>query len=160
MKRKEHTFEDCVLKPILSKTALSYIPQYKVFTRKHGTKRIDFYLPTIKTAIEFDEDYHGHFDQIRQDKERESLIANMLHCEFIRFPEHEPRLIAARRLENYLRGRGVKFLTDRSERDFLQSKIRNCQDKIEQFPHLLDFYYQRLTGYQSQLADLEMRESM
>lgn len=155
MKRKEHTFEDLILRPVLDKTNLNYIPQYKVFTRKHGAKRIDFYLPTIKVAIEYDEYYHSLFDQVRQDKQRETLIASILHCEFIRFPEHEPRALAMKRLEKFLRAKGVKFINDLSDRARLLDKIHNCENKLEALPHLFDFYYQRLITYQAELADFD-----
>lgn len=154
-KKKETSFENRVVKYVLGKTYLNYIPQYSVYTLKYGTRRVDFYLPTLKIAIEFDEDYHNGFEQIKEDRKREEIITNILHCEFIRFPESEPVCVSIRRLEDLLRSRGVVFSHYKTDRDFLLSKIRNCEDKIESLPHMFDFYYDRLLKHKKELAALE-----
>ncbi len=50
-----------------------------------GTEyRIDLYFPTLKLAIECDEDGHKRNDPIAEQK-RETLISNALGCDFIRY---------------------------------------------------------------------------
>lgn len=151
----ESSFENRVLRYVLDKTYLNYIPQYSVYTRKHGRSRIDFYLPTLRIAIEYDEYYHNRFEQIKADREREKMITRILDCEFIRFPEGEAVSVSIRRLEDLLRSRGVTFSHYRDERDRLLAKIRNCENKLEDMPHMFDFYYQRLTEHEKALAELE-----
>lgn len=46
---------------------------------------IDFYLPQIKLAVEYDEDYHKH--QLEKDKNREKKVRSKLGCDFIRVRE-------------------------------------------------------------------------
>ena len=45
--------------------------------------RIDFYIPKLKIAIEYDENNHSHYDK-HKEHEREKYIKNKLHCKFIR----------------------------------------------------------------------------
>ncbi|EGL0111903.1 hypothetical protein IOU64_004427 [Salmonella enterica] len=154
-KQKETAFENRVVKYVLSKTYINYIPQFNVYSHKHGLKKIDFYLPTLKIALEFDEYYHTGFEQIKADRERERVITDILHCEFVRFPEGEPVAVSIRRLEDVLRARNVTFSHYHTERDYLISKIRNCENRIDSLPHLFDFYYERLMNYKAQLSTLE-----
>ena len=59
---------------------INIITQYPV-----KGKRIDFYLPEYKLAIEFDEEQHK--SQQEDDKVRQSMIEKELGCRFIRVPE-------------------------------------------------------------------------
>ena len=46
--------------------------------------KIDFYLPEIKLAIEFDEEHHKYCEE--DDLTREHLISKALDCSFLRIP--------------------------------------------------------------------------
>jgi len=46
--------------------------------------KIDFYLPEIKLAIEFDEEHHKYTEE--DDLTREHLISKALDCSFLRIP--------------------------------------------------------------------------
>lgn len=48
-------------------------------------KRIDFYLPEYNIAIEYDELHH--ISQANEDLERQTMIEDVLGCQFIRVPE-------------------------------------------------------------------------
>ena len=69
----------------LSGLNLEVIPQFKVMDY-----RIDFYIPLIDLAIEFDEDYHNRASQKVKDCKRQSIIENKLGCTFIRVSENNP----------------------------------------------------------------------
>jgi phage anti-repressor protein/very-short-patch-repair endonuclease len=55
------------------------IPQYTVLNY-----RIDFYIPDLNIAIEYDENNHIHY---KTDKKRQEDIENYLQCDFIRINE-------------------------------------------------------------------------
>ncbi|EEO8179070.1 hypothetical protein G7D34_003701 [Salmonella enterica] len=148
---KESAFETCVLRYVLDKTYLTYIPQYKVYSKIHGLKKVDFYIPSIKLAIEFDENYHTGFDQIRADRRREEVVKTILHCEFIRFSEHEPRALTIMRLESFLRSKGVKFSGDHDESKELRRKIQNCLERMETHPDHYQVFSKRLASYENRL---------
>jgi phage anti-repressor protein len=57
------------------------IPQYKVLNY-----RIDFYLPELNIAIEYDEKHHN--SKKKSDKDRQNEIEKVLKCDFIRVTEH------------------------------------------------------------------------
>lgn len=61
------------------KNVLTFETQYSCCNNKY---RIDFYEPTLKLAIEYDEEHHDH--QQYEDNQRESEIHNKLGCSFIR----------------------------------------------------------------------------
>jgi phage anti-repressor protein len=77
--RKELLFE-IKLNEILDGIS-TIIPQYKVLNY-----RIDFYLPELNVAIEYDEKHHN--SKKKSDKDRQSEIENVLKCDFIRVAEH------------------------------------------------------------------------
>ena len=57
------------------------IPQYKVLNY-----RIDFYLPELNIAIEYDEKHHN--SKKKSDKDRQNEIEKVLKCDFIRVTEN------------------------------------------------------------------------
>jgi very-short-patch-repair endonuclease len=61
------------------KNVLTFETQYSCCNNKY---RIDFYEPTLKLAIEYDEEHHDY--QQYEDNQRESEIHNELGCNFIR----------------------------------------------------------------------------
>lgn len=70
-----------VLLPILKRFGLDVETQFVV-----GKCRIDFYIPKLKIAIEYDEAQHGNMNNIIKDKQREEYLKKVLGCKFIRVP--------------------------------------------------------------------------
>lgn len=68
-----------MLIPILNEIGLDVKKQFVV-----DGYRIDFYIPKIKVAIEYDEEQHDYARNIFADKQREEYIKNKLGCKFIR----------------------------------------------------------------------------
>lgn len=75
---KESAFYHTVVKRMFAKYEI--IRQYPILGYK-----IDFYVPELKIAIEFDEKYHD--DNIVKDQVRQKEIEDKLKCTFIRVPE-------------------------------------------------------------------------
>lgn len=57
------------------------VPQYPVFDGKY---RIDWYIPELKIAVEFDEDQHKTGKMVKEDARRQREIEKELGCTFIR----------------------------------------------------------------------------
>lgn len=68
-----------ILIPILKELGLEVEKQFIV-----GNYRIDFYIPKLKVAIEYDEFQHNHMKNILNDKQREDYLKRVLGCKFIR----------------------------------------------------------------------------
>ena len=74
-KRMEYQFGQEIIDNLFSE--FEVISQYPVFGGKY---RIDWYIPELKLAIEFDEPHH--FKQIKEDSSRRSEIERELGCKF------------------------------------------------------------------------------
>lgn len=68
-----------ILIPILKELGLEVERQFVV-----GHYRIDFYIPKLKIAVEYDEAQHNHMKNILNDKQREDYLKGVLGCRFIR----------------------------------------------------------------------------
>lgn len=68
-----------ILIPILKELGLEVERQFVV-----GSYRIDFYIPKLKVAIEYDEFQHNHMKNILNDKQREDYLRRVLGCRFVR----------------------------------------------------------------------------
>lgn len=68
-----------ILIPILDELGLDVEKQLVV-----GDYRIDFYIPKLKVAIEYDEEQHNNPQSIFADKTREEYLNRVLGCKFIR----------------------------------------------------------------------------
>jgi phage anti-repressor protein/very-short-patch-repair endonuclease len=77
--RKELLFEINLIELLDGVTKI--IPQYSVLDY-----RIDFYLPDLKIAIEYDEKHHN--SKKKQDEDRQKQIQEVLKCDFIRVDEY------------------------------------------------------------------------
>lgn len=78
--RKEFSFgEDIVLKLFAGYTV---IPQFSV---SNGKYLLDWYVPELKLAIEFDDRYHDLAHQSKKDAERQEEIEALLGCRFLRY---------------------------------------------------------------------------
>jgi very-short-patch-repair endonuclease len=91
-RREERYYNDTI-------TNLNYdvIRQYPVKRRGRLYYFIDFYIPDLNVAIEYDE--RGHKYQTDKDTNRQKFIENRLGCSFIRIKEWEPETLT----EDYLR---------------------------------------------------------
>jgi len=77
------------IKDYLDELDINVEPQYKVLNY-----RIDFYIPELKIAIEYDEPYHNSKENQIKDVKRQTLIEQELGCTFVRIPDHIPLGIA------------------------------------------------------------------
>lgn len=68
-----------ILVPVLKEMGLDVERQFIV-----GKFKIDFYIPKINVAIEYDEEQHNTGTNIMLDKQREDYIKSVLKCKFIR----------------------------------------------------------------------------
>lgn len=75
--RKEIEFGS-MLEEALKELELKIVPQYNVDNKY----RIDFYIPQLNKAVEYDEQQHQY--QEKEDIEREKYIKDKLGCKFIR----------------------------------------------------------------------------
>ena len=75
--RKEIEFEE-KLKNFLRPLNITGYTQYKI-----DMYRIDFYIPKLKLAIEYDENNHKYYDT-REETKRESYLTSKLNCRFVR----------------------------------------------------------------------------
>lgn len=80
--RKEIYFLD-KLEPFLKVFNITGARQYKVLDY-----RIDFYIPSLNIAIEYDETAHQYYSYEQQGL-RQELIENALHCRFIRLSDKD-----------------------------------------------------------------------
>jgi very-short-patch-repair endonuclease len=98
--RKELLFEINLIEILSGITRV--IPQYKVLNY-----RIDFYLPELNIAIEYDEKHHN--SKKKSDKDRQFEIQSVLKCDFIRVSEYSEekainellKLVLHKSLQNY-----------------------------------------------------------
>lgn len=79
--RFEYKFEN-ELRDCVQEIGYEVLTQYSVCKNKY---RIDFYIPEIKLAIEYDEDTHRFKNQL--DKNRQEEISDTIDCSFIRIKE-------------------------------------------------------------------------
>lgn len=77
-KRAEHQFEQDVLRNLFG--GYKILPQYQCCDNKY---RIDWYVPELSLAIEFDEP--GHDGQYEADSIRQKAIEKELKCKFLRY---------------------------------------------------------------------------
>lgn len=75
--RKEIEFGS-MLEEALEELELKIVPQYNVDNKY----RIDFYIPQLNKAVEYDEQQHQYHE--KEDIERENYIKDKLGCKFIR----------------------------------------------------------------------------
>lgn len=75
--RKEIEF-GCMLEEALGELEIKIVPQYNVDNKY----KIDFYIPKLNIAIEYDEQQHQYCE--KEDIERENYIKRKLGCKFIR----------------------------------------------------------------------------
>lgn len=78
--RPEFAFGEDIVMNLFS--AYEVIPQYPVFGGKY---RIDWYVPELKIAIEFDEAQHNDIRNAESDITRQREIEAELGCRFIRY---------------------------------------------------------------------------
>lgn len=83
-KRSEIFFKDMVVDLIKNTVSicdlgLSLIHQFNI-----GVYFIDFYIPEINLAIEYDEDHHTYHRNKENDIERQKFIEKVLKCKFVR----------------------------------------------------------------------------
>ncbi len=71
------------LEPYLEVFNITGTRQYKVLDY-----RIDFYIPTLNIAVEYDENNHKYYTYEQQEL-RQELIENALHCRFIRLSDKD-----------------------------------------------------------------------
>jgi hypothetical protein len=76
--RKEFSFGEDIIDNLFSDYLV--VKQLPILNGKY---KVDWYVPELKLAIEFDELHHAH--QKSEDKERQHLIETELGCRFIRY---------------------------------------------------------------------------
>lgn len=79
LSRKETEFGN-VLKEALDELNVKMIPQYNIDNKY----RIDFYIPKLNIAVEYDEEQHYTEYNQKMDLERQKYIEDKLGCKFIR----------------------------------------------------------------------------
>lgn len=98
--RKELSFVND-LEEFLSAFNVKGIAQYKIDDKY----RIDYYIPDLKIAIEYDESGHKDYDR-EKERMREEYIKNKLGCKFIRVPDDNSDIknigIITKELYNYV----------------------------------------------------------
>jgi len=70
-----------MLDEALKEIDIEGITQYSI---DEGKYRIDYYIPSLKLVIEYDEEQHNNLVNMRLDEEREDYIIDKLGCKFIR----------------------------------------------------------------------------
>lgn len=82
--RPEFEFEKKIVKRLFSRYKIE--SQYEVeFDNPKRKHKIDWWIPDLKLAIEYDERHHRR--NKKEDQERELRIKEKLECNFIRFEE-------------------------------------------------------------------------
>ena len=99
--RKENTFIE-LLEEFLSEYNIKGIKQYPVFNY-----RIDYYIPELKLAIEYDENYHKHYTYENQEL-RQLKIENKLNCKFIRLNDSVSDIKNIAKVSKHLKDMEVK----------------------------------------------------
>lgn len=84
--RKEHDFAKLLKSVVSWKYDIVEQKQVKI---KEYYFRIDFYIPKIKLAIEYDESHHENKENKEKDNLRQQLITEKLNCKFIRVSENK-----------------------------------------------------------------------
>ena len=79
--RKEYIFGEDIIYNLFDDYII--IPQYSVLGGKYF---IDWYIPQLKLAIEFDEDNHKY--KLEEDMKRHREIEEHLGCNFIRYKDY------------------------------------------------------------------------
>lgn len=79
--RPEFAFGEDIVKNLFSDHEI--IPQFSVLDKY----RIDWYIPDLKIAIEFDEDHHDNPTNYELDSIRQKEIEKELGCVFLRFSQ-------------------------------------------------------------------------
>ena len=99
--RKEVKFIE-LLEEFLSEYNIKGIKQYPVFNY-----RIDYYIPELKLAIEYDEDNHKHYTYKNQEL-RQLKIKNELNCKFIRLSDSVSDIKNIAKVSKHLKDMEVK----------------------------------------------------
>ena len=81
-KRDELVFGEEVVERLFS--GYTIIRQFPVFGGKY---RIDWYVPELRLAIEFDEDHHTRPKNSAADAARQAEIEAALGCRFLRYSQ-------------------------------------------------------------------------
>ena len=79
--RREYNFDEDIINNLFS--------GYTIERQKpvlDGKYKIDWYIPELNLAIEFDEDHHKY--QGQEDMERKRLIEKELGCKFVRYKDY------------------------------------------------------------------------
>lgn len=79
-RRAEFVFGEEIVERLFS--GYTIIRQFPVFGGKY---RIDWYIPELRLAIEFDEAHHETPSSIKRDAARQSEIEGALGCRFLRY---------------------------------------------------------------------------
>lgn len=79
-KRKEYIFGENIIKNLFSDYTI--LPQFRILEGKYI---IDWYIPELKLAIEFDEE--RHLLNEKEDRQRQMEIEELLSCRFIRYKD-------------------------------------------------------------------------
>ena len=99
--RKEVKFIE-LLEEFLSEYNIKGIKQYPVFNY-----RIDYYIPELKLAIEYDENDHKHYTYENQEL-RQLKIENELNCKFIRLSDSVSDIKNIAKVSKHLKDMEVK----------------------------------------------------
>lgn len=78
--RHEYCFGEDIVKNLFS--GYNILPQFPVFG---GEYRIDWYIPELNLAIEFDEEQHSSKKNMEADEIRQRRIEKELGCKFARY---------------------------------------------------------------------------
>ena len=78
--RKEYSFGEDIVKKLFN--GYTVHKQYPVFDGKY---RLDWYVPELNIAIEFDENHHDY--KTEEDSTRQKEIEKELGCSFLRYKD-------------------------------------------------------------------------
>lgn len=165
--RKELSFIDDV-EEFFSNFDITGIKQYNVDNKY----RIDYYIPALQIAIEYDENNHNYYNQ-ENEKERQFYIQDKLHCQFIRVTDsvsntrnlgYVVKQLIKMNLIHYIERRRsyIKngFNVDYEWSNNIQQKIRNIASmyfnskkcSYEEILFVCDWIYARIdNGYNREL---------
>jgi very-short-patch-repair endonuclease len=109
--RKEIEFLD-QLEQSLESFSIQGIRQYSILSY-----RIDFYIPSLNIAIEYDEDNHKHYTY-EQHEGRQLEIENELGCKFIRVSDEKSYAwnigYVIKKILDYKREKELRFFMDKN----------------------------------------------
>lgn len=165
--RKELSFID-ELEEFLSTLDIVGVKQYNVDNKY----RIDYYIPALQIAIEYDENNHNYYNR-ENEKERLFYIRNKLRCRFIRVTDsvsnarnlgYVVNQLAKMNLMHYIERRQSyirnRFNVDYEWVDNIQRKIKNIASvrfnsencSYEEIEMMCDWIYARIDSkYNSEL---------